>query len=475
MSNSCNRFQTVTSRRELLHTSASGFGLLALQGLLQANAVAAAPPKSVNPLAPKAPHFKPKAKRVIFVFMHGGPSQVDTFDHKPLLDRDHGKPYSGPRPRVVFAQTGNLLKSPWEFKRYGKSGIEVSDLFPNVGKMADELCIIKSIHGSNAAHGGALLKLHTGSDVFVRPSMGSWLTYGLGTENQNLPGFITICPSLGHGGVQNWSSAFLPAYAQGTPIGNAAIRAKNAKISHIDNPELKSDLQRMQLDLLQGLNREQLAHFGHDPDLEGRIESFELAYRMQTETPKLMDISGESKATLDMYGIGTEPTDNFGRQCLLARRFCEAGVRFVQVTHSYKWDQHGNLKNDHEKNAREVDLPIAGMLADLKSRGLLEDTLVLWGGEFGRTPTAQGGDGRDHNPHGYTMWLAGGGVKGGFSYGNTDDYGWFAQEDKVHLHDLHATMLHLLGIDHTRLVYRYGGRDYRLTDVHGEVVQKIIA
>jgi hypothetical protein len=341
--------------------------------------------------------------------------------------------------------------------------------------MADELCVIKSIHGSNAAHGGALLKLHTGSDVFVRPSMGSWLTYGLGTENQNLPGFITICPSLGHGGVQNWSSAFLPAYAQGTPIGNAAIRAKNAKISHIDNPELKGNLQRMQLDLLQGLNREQLAHFGHDPDLEGRIESFELAYRMQTETPKLMDITGESKATLDMYGIGNEPTDNFGRQCLLARRFCEAGVRFVQVTHSYKWDQHGNLKNDHEKNAREVDLPIAGLLADLKSRGLLEDTLVLWGGEFGRTPTAQGGDGRDHNPHGYTMWLAGGGVKGGITYGNTDDYGWFAQEDKVHLHDLHATMLHLLGIDHTRLVYRYGGRDYRLTDVHGEVVQKIIA
>ncbi len=474
MSTSCNRFETVTSRRELLHKSASGFGLLALQGLLHADAVAA-PPKNINPLAPKAPHFKAKAKRVIFVFMHGGPSQVDTFDHKPLLTRDHGKPYSGPRPRVVFAQTGNLLKSPWEFKRYGKSGIEVSDLFPNVGKMADDLCVIKSIHGSNAAHGGALLKLHTGSDVFVRPSMGSWLTYGLGTENQNLPGFITICPTLGHGGVQNWSSAFLPAYAQGTPIGNASIRAKNAKISHIDNPELKGNLQRMQLDLLQGLNKEQLAHFGHDPDLEGRIESFELAYRMQTETPKLMDISNESKATLDMYGIGNEPTDNFGRQCLMARRFCEAGVRFVQVTHSYKWDQHGNLKNDHEKNAREVDLPIAGLLADLKSRGLLEDTLVLWGGEFGRTPTAQGGDGRDHNPHGYTMWLAGGGVKGGFSYGNTDDYGWFAQEDKVHLHDLHATMLHLLGIDHTRLVYRYGGRDYRLTDVHGEVATKIIA
>lgn len=474
MSNSCNRFETVTSRRDLLYKSASGFGLMALQGLLQ-EGVSAAPPKSINPLSTKAPHFKAKAKRVIFVFMHGGPSQVDTFDHKPLLDRDNGKEYSGPKPRIQFAQTGNLLKSPWEFKRYGKSGLEVSDLFPNVGKMADDLCVIKSIHGSNAAHGGALLKIHTGSDVFVRPSIGSWLTYGLGTENQNLPGFITICPTLGHGGVQNWSSAFLPAYSQGTPIGNASIRSRNAKISHIDNPDLTGKLQRMQLDLLQGLNKEQLAHFGHDPNLEGRIESFELAYRMQTETPKLMDISTESKATLDMYGIGAGPTDDFGRQCLLARRFCEAGVRFVQVTHSYKWDQHGNLKNDHAKNAMEVDLPIAGLLKDLKARGLLEDTIVLWGGEFGRTPTAQGGDGRDHNPHGYTMWMAGGGVKGGFSYGNTDDYGWFAEENKVHIHDLHATMLHLLGLDHTRLVYRYAGRDYRLTDVHGDVVHNIIS
>jgi hypothetical protein len=399
---------------------------------------------------------------------------VDTFDPKPLLTRENGKPYSGPRPRVVFAQTGNLLKSPWEFRKYGQSGIEVSDLFPEVGKRVDDLCILRSLHADNTAHGGALLQLHTGSDTFVRPSMGSWVTYGLGTENQNLPGFVTICPTLGHGGVQNWSSAFLPAYAQGTPIGNAAIKARDAKLAHLQS-DLPAEIQRAQLDLLATMDREQQLHWGVDPQLESRISSFELAFRMQREAPTLMDIDAESKATKDLYGIGTEPTDDFGRQCLLARRFCEAGVRFVQVTHSYKWDQHGNLKNDHEKNAREVDKPIAGLLTDLKARGLLEDTLVLWGGEFGRTPTAQGGDGRDHNPHGFTMWMAGAGVKKGFVYGGTDDFGWFAQEDKMHVHDLHATLLHLLGIDHTRLTYRYAGRDFRLTDVHGVVAKKILS
>jgi Uncharacterized protein conserved in bacteria len=467
----CRRETRPLTRREMLTQSGVGFGMLALAALLGEETARAEPP---NPLAPKKPHFAPKAKRVIFLFMHGGPSQVDTFDPKPLLTRDHGKPYSGPRPRVVFAQTGNLLKSPWEFRNYGQSGIPVSDLFPETGKMVDELCVLRSLHGDNTAHGGALLQLHTGSDTFVRPSMGSWIVYGLGTENQNLPGFVTICPTLGHGGVQNWSSAFLPAYAQGTPIGNAAIKAKEAKISHLES-DLPAEIQRAQLDLLATMDREQQLHWGVDPQLESRIASFELAFRMQREAPALMDISRESKATRDLYGIDVEPTDNFGRQCLLARRYCEAGVRFVQVTHSYKWDQHGNLKNDHEKNAREVDKPIAGLLADLKARGLLEDTLVLWGGEFGRTPTAQGGDGRDHNPHGFTMWMAGAGVKKGFVYGSTDDYGWFAQEDPMHLHDLHATMLHLLGIDHTRLTYRYAGRDFRLTDVHGNVATKILA
>jgi hypothetical protein len=407
--------------------------------------------------------------------MHGGPSQVDTFDPKPLLNRDNGKPYPGPRPRVVFAQTGNLLKSPWEFKKYGQSGIEVSDLFPHVGQCVDDLCMIRSLHGDNTAHGGALLQLHTGSDTFVRPSMGSWLTYGLGSENQNLPGFITICPTLGHGGVQNWSAAFLPAAYQGTPIGNASIPASRAAINYIKNPDMSADLQRMQLDLLKTMNEDQLKHFGHDPLLEGRIGAFELAFRMQTVAPDLMDISKESKATRDLYGIDAQPTDNFGRQCLLARRFAEAGVRFIQCTHSYKWDQHGDLRNAHSQNAREVDKPIAGLLRDLKARGLLKDTLVLWGGEFGRTPTAQGNDGRDHNPHGYTMWMAGGGVKPGSVYGATDDYGWFAVENKVHIHDLHATILHLMGIDHKKLVYRYGGRDFRLTDVFGEVAHGILA
>ena len=465
------------TRREMLTQCGTGFGMTALLGLMaeQSQAANVAAGKSLNPMFPHAPMFAPKAKRVIYLFMHGGPSQVDTFDPKPLLTRDSGKPFPGEKPRVQFAQTGNLLGSPWEFKKYGQSGIEVSDLFPNVAQHVDDLCVVRSLYGSNPAHGGALLAMHTGSDTFIRPSMGSWITYGLGSENQNLPGFITICPTLGHGGVQNWSSAFLPAAFQGTPIGNASIPAKSAAINYIRNNELTGDLQRMQLDMLKDMNEDQLKHFGSDPQLEGRIQSFELAFRMQTEAPELMDISHESAATLDMYGINQNPTDNFGRQCLLARRFCEKGVRFVQCTHSYKWDQHGDLKNGHTKNALEVDKPIAALLHDLKQRGLLEDTLVLWGGEFGRTPTAQGNDGRDHNPHGFCCWMAGGGVKPGFVYGATDDYGYYAVEDKMHIHDLHATMLHLLGIDHKKLTYRYGGRDYRLTDVAGEVATKIIA
>ncbi len=465
--------QPVT-RREMLMQCSAGFGMLALAGLFgeQSAALAAG---AKNPLAPKPTMFPPRAKRIIFLFMHGGPSQVDTFDPKPLLTRDSGKPFPGAKPRVQFAQTGNLLRSPWEFKKYGQSGIEVSDLFPNVAQCVDDLCVIRSLHGDNTAHGGALLQLHTGSDTQVRPSMGSWITYGLGTENQNLPGFITICPTLGHGGVQNWSSAFLPAPYQGTPIGHADIPASKAAIDYIKNLETPSDVQRMQLDMLQQMNETQLKHFGHDPQLDGRIQSFELAFRMQTEAPELMDLSKESKATRDLYGIDESPTDNFGRQCLLARRFAEKGVRFVQASHSYKWDQHGDLRHGHTTNAKEVDKPIAGLLRDLKARGLLQDTLVLWGGEFGRTPTAQGDDGRDHNPHGYTMWMAGGGVKPGTIYGATDDYGYYAVENKMHVHDLHATILHLMGMEHKKLTYRYGGRDFRLTDVFGEVAHGILA
>ncbi|MCC7421404.1 MAG: DUF1501 domain-containing protein [Planctomycetaceae bacterium] len=462
------------SRRDMLRMSACGFGSLALASLMgESNGALAA---NANPLAPKAPPLPAKAKRVIFLFMHGGPSQVDTFDYKPLLERDHGKPLPFSKPRVFSSATGNLLKSPWSFKQYGESGAWVSELFPHLAQRVDDLCLIKSMYGSNSRHGAALLELHTGSDTFVRPSMGAWITYGLGTENQNLPGFITICPTLTHGGATSWGSAFLPAEYQGTAIGNAGIPSDKAQVPFIANADnLPRNLQRQELDFAREMNLAQLEATGPDPVLEARINSFELAFRLQSAAPELQDVSDESEATQKLYGLDDPMTRNFGRQCLMARRFAERGVRFVQCTHSYKWDQHDNLQADHSRNAKEVDKPIAGLLQDLKARGLLDDTLVLWGGEFGRTPVAQGGNGRDHNPQGYTMWMAGGGVKAGLSYGATDDYGYYAVENKVHLHDLHATMLHLLGFDHTRLTYRYSGRDFRLTDVHGSVVHDILA
>lgn len=459
------------SRRELLRASSAGFGSLALMGMLGANARA----EDKSPLSEKQPHFAPKAKRVIFLFMHGGPSQVDTFDYKPFLIRDHGKPLPFARPKVVSGETFNLLKSPWEFRQYGESGMWVSDLFPEVAKKVDDICFIKSMYGSNSRHGGALLELHTGSDTFVRPSMGSWITYGLGTENQSMPGFVTISPTQSHGGANNFGSAFLPAPYAGTPIGSVGVPSKEARIPFIANEETPRDIQRMELDYIQHMNREQLSKIGKDRELDGRIESYELAFRMQSEAPELQDISGESAATLDLYGINDRITEDFGRQCLMARRLSERGVRFVQVSHTYKWDQHTALKRDHEQNAREVDKPIAALLTDLKARGLLKDTLVLWGGEFGRTPTAEGSDGRDHNPEAFTMWMAGGGTKPGFQYGETDDYGYYSVINKVHFHDLHATILHLLGFDHTKLTYQYAGRDFRLTDVHGNVVHDIIA
>jgi hypothetical protein len=410
--------------------------------------------------------------------MKGGPSSIDTFDPKPLLDRDDGKPYPFQMPRVTFAKTTTLLKSPWKFREYGQSGLPVSELFPNVAQCADELCVIRSLYGTNPAHGGALLKLHTGSDTQVRPSMGSWITYGLGTENQNLPSFITICPTLAHGGVNNWGAAFLPAHCQGTPIGNAAIPSDQAVVKHIRNARLTPAEQRMQLDMLASMNHDHLGLTGADMALEGRINSFELAFKMQTAMPEAQELEQESDATRKLYGMDNPVTANFGRQCLMARRFLERGVRFVQCTHSdseVQWDQHGNLYKGHSKNASEVDKPIAGLLKDLKSRGLLDDTLVIWGGEFGRTPTAQGKDGRDHNPEGFTMWLAGGGVKRGFAYGSTDDYGYFAINDKVHINDFHATILALLGLDHEKLTYRYAGRDFKLTDLAGNVVKEVLA
>lgn len=467
------------TRRQALKCSAIGFGHLAFSAMLgQETQASAIQDANAGPLAAKLPHFAARAKRIVFLFMKGGPSQVDTFDPKRMLTRDSGKPAPFELPKVLFAKAENLLKSPWKFKQYGQSGLPVSDLFPNVAKHIDDLCILRSVHGTNPAHGGAALKLHTGSDQFVRPSLGSWVTYGLGTENQDLPAFITICPTLAHGGVNNWGSAFLPAYCQGTPIGNASLAAVKATVKHVRNSRIDLPEQRRQLDLIAEMNREHLQTTGQDAALEGRLNSFELAYRMQGLMPDIQDLSRETAATMQQYGLDDPITENFGRQCLMARRFLERGVRFVQVTHSdseVQWDQHSNLYQGHTKNAAEVDKPIAGFLADLKARGMLEDTLVLWGGEFGRTPTAQGTDGRDHNPHGFTMWMAGGGVKGGFAYGATDDYGYYAVENKMHVNDLHATILHLLGMDHERLTYRYAGRDFRLTDVAGQVAKEIIA
>ena len=466
--------QPFSTRRELLRTTALGFGGLAFQALLAGSSVA----DESRSGEVSQPHFPARAKRVVFMFMKGGPSQVDTFDPKPMLDRDHGKPLPFPLPEVTFAKQGNLLKSPWKFHQHGESGLPVSELFPEVAKHVDDLCILRSVHGTNPAHGAAALKLHTGAEQFVRPSLGSWVTYGLGTENENLPAFVTICPTLAHGGVNNWGAAFLPSRCQGTPLGNASLPASKVEVKHIVNDRIDPAAQRTQLDLIAEMNQGFNAKMAGEKVLEGRLNSFELAFRMQTAMPEIQDLSQESQRVHRLYGIDNPVTEDFGRQCLMARRFLQRGVRFVQVTHSdslVQWDQHGNLYQGHTKNASEVDVPIAGFLTDLKKLGLLEDTLVIWGGEFGRTPTAQGTDGRDHNPHGFTMWMAGGGVKGGYAYGATDEYGYYATENKMHVHDLHATILHLLGLDHKKLTYHYAGRDFRLTDVHGTVAKDILA
>ncbi len=455
------------SRRQLLSRTAMGFGSIALADILHGSAQGA--------FGAGERHFPVRAKRVIFLFMHGGPSHVDTFDYKPLLRKDNGKPLPFDKPRVQFAQTGNLLQSPWKFRQYGQSGAWVSDLFPEVAKCADDITFIKSMHGSNEAHGGALLKIHTGSDTFVRPSMGAWISYGLGSENENLPSFVTIRPTMGHGGVQNFGSAFLPARHQATRIGTNRVPMKEAGIENLKNPAADDIELRKQLDLAQKLNRLQIGREQSvDSMLNARVESLELAFRMQTEAPEITDLSSETDSTYRLYGIDDPRTEDFGRECLLARRLSESGVRFVQASYSY-WDQHSELKKKHADLASQVDRPIAGLLTDLKARGLLKDTLVIWGAEFGRTPTAQGKDGRDHNPHAFTYWMAGGGVKPGISYGESDDYGYYAAVDKVHVHDFHATLLYLLGLDHERLTYRYGGRDFRLTDVHGRVVHGIVA
>ncbi len=453
--------QPYLSRRDILKTASCGFGYLALAGLCSEHATAA------NPLAVKKPHFKARAKNVIFMFMRGGPSQVDTFDYKPELSKVDSKPVSRGNPRKYW-------QSPWKFRQFGQSGLWISDLFPHLAQHADDLCLLNGMHTDVGNHPQAMVQMHTGSFRFARPSLGSWLLYGLGTENQDLPGFVTICPSTGQGGARNYGNAFLPAATQGTPILAEGQKLTDSvslpNVSRVGN----QTEQRQGLDLLQSLHRERLRRDRVNPELEGIIQSYELAFRMQTAVPEVMDLRKETAKTLLDYGIGEKETDHFGRQCLLARRFVEAGVRFVQLN-SYRWDNHVDLVPIHGELAKASDKPIAALIGDLKQRGLLDDTLIVWGGEFGRPPILNTTKGRDHDHYGYSMWMAGGGVRRGLRYGKTDELGYKAVEDKIHLHDLHATILHLMGLDHERLTYRYSGRDFRLTDVHGRVVDKIIA
>lgn len=460
----------IQSRRNALRLMSSSFGGLAFAAMATEQAFAAV---KADPLAPKKPHFAPRAKRVIFLSMRGAPSHVDTFDYKPQLTKDSGKSgkYGG------GSRGGSLLGSPWKFHRRGSSGLWISSLFPHLSKQADELCLLRGMHCDNPNHSQATTQTHTGSFQFVRPSLGAWSLYGLGTENSDLPGFIVVNPS---GGVINYGSSFLPAVYQGTQVGESS-RARGGpgsseapQVPNIKNPLLNSKAQRAQLDFVQRLNYGKLQRDRHQPQVEGIIQSFELAFRMQTSMPQLVDLSGESQATKDLYGIGGGASDSFGRQCLLARRMVEAGVRFVELT-SQGWDHHSNLREEMEDHCPQIDKPIAGLIADLKQRDMLKDTLVIWAGEFGRTPHGQGSDGRNHNNKGYTTFMAGGGVKGGFSYGATDEHGYEAVEGRMHIHDWHATILHLMGLDHEKLTYRHAGRDFRLTDVHGSVAKEILA
>lgn len=461
------------SRRDALQRAGTGMGLLGLAGILasdQTFAGSSSPVTGAGPMAPKTPHFAPRAKHVIHLFMNGGPSQVDTFDPKPALAKFNGKRPPGADLKTE-RKTGGLLKSPFAFQKYGESGIEVSDLFPNVGQCIDDLCVIRSMHTNIPNHEPSLLMMNSGETQPTRPAMGSWLLYGLGTENQNLPGFVVLCPGKPVVGPQLWSNSFLPGIFQGTHINNSSMDPQKV-IRHINNTVQSKSAQREQLDLLKQMNELHLQQRGgSDNRLEARIESLEMAFRMQSEAQDVFDLSRETKETRDAYGNG-----KFASGCLTARRLVEAGVRMVQLYYGngQPWDDHGNIKA-HADKARDVDQPIAALIRDLKQRDLLKDTLIVWGGEFGRTPVAENGNGRDHNHHGFTVWLAGGGVKGGMTYGATDEFGFAAMENKVHVHDLHATILHLMGLDHEKLTFRYSGRDFRLTDVHGRVVKEIIA
>ncbi len=462
----------MTTRREMLCRCANGFGGLALAAMLAEAAD--------DPLAPHSPHFKAKAKSVIFLFMDGGPSAMDTFDPKPRLRVDHGKPIPMKTPTTVFNIGNNVLGSPFEFKQYGQSGTPVSDLFPHVATCVDDLTIVRSVVSDHSEHTSANYFMHSGSGFQGRPSMGGWVVYGLGSECRNLPGFIVLESGLiPPGGLDLFGSGFLPASYQGT-----VFRKGPQPIADLA-PRESPDIQRQKLGLLRSLNKGALERFSGVSEVEATIANYELAFRMQSEVPGLTDFSGESELTKGMYGLDDPDTEEFGRQCLLARRMVEKGVRFVELLPPARrgidrWDQHQGLVHGHRTNSKAVDKPIAALLKDLKGRGLLNDTIVLWGGEFGRTPCAQGDVnskdvGRDHNPFGFTMWMAGGGFKPGITHGVTDEFGYYAIENKVHVHDLHATILYLLGLDHKRLTYRFSGRDMRLTDVAGEIIHDLLA
>ena len=450
------------TRRRALRSLSAGFGYMAFTGL--ASQASGRPALATNPLAPRKAHFPGKAKRVIFACMRGGPSHVDTFDYKPELSSNNGKKIDG----------RSIMESPWKFEPRGKSGLPISELFPHLSRHADDLCLLNGMYGDVPAHPQAFVQLHTGSFQFVRPSMGSWVLYGLGTENENLPGFISLSPPARVGGAQNYGSAFLPALYQGTAIGALGRPIKDASLQNLESSRLTTDLQRRQIDFIQEMNRDLKTRQDTNNQIDGVIKSYELAFRMQAAVPEVMDLARESEDMKNKYGIGQPGTDDFGRQCLLARRLAESGVRFIELGHG-NWDQHNGLRKNLAKNCTGIDQPLSALLEDLKERGMLDETLVIWGGEFGRTPHVKKQDGRDHNHKGFTFWMAGGGIKGGLRFGATDENGIAAVENRTHFHDLHATILHQLGLNHEELTYRYAGRDFRLTDVHGKVLKDILA
>jgi hypothetical protein len=477
----CQRYRGLPlDRRSFLRQAGCGFGALALASLWvdeqQSRAAEVSAPSGAEPFAPRPAHFAAKAKSVIFLYMDGGPSQVDTFDPKPRLNAEHGKPFAMKIEPTQFNNNGNTFGSPWKFSQHGESGIPVSELFPHVAKHVDDLAIVRSMTSEFPEHTSANYFLHTGTGIQGRPSMGAWFGYGLGSECRDLPGFIVINGGLiPPGGLDNFNSGFLPATYQGS-----IFAASDPPVANIKRQEPKAELQKNKLALLQKLDEQAVERLGRADAVESAIRNYELAYRMQVAVPELTDLSDETSTTKEMYGTDSSygPTASYARQCLLARRLVERGVRFIELTcpsvGGDRWDQHSGLKKGHEDNCRAVDQPIAALLQDLK-RGLFDETLVVWAGEFGRTPFAQGSDGRDHNPFGFTIWMAGGGVKGGTVYGQTDEYGYKVVENRAEIHDLHATMLHLLGIDHTKLTFRFSGRDMRLTDVHGHVIRDILA